>query len=187
MAHGSSGSVDMAHGSSGSFDMAMPTGGCGAANLLINEVQTDGATATDEWVEIYNPCTTAVTLDGKLVYRGPSSTADSNTLASFTNKTFPAQGYFLIANDGYSGTADIAKFTSSGLGAAGGGVGLRDSSDALLTSMAWGASTSNGFQQGSPAAAPGTSKSAARKPNGTSTHNDSADFTVGAPTPRAPN
>ena len=47
----------------------------------------------------------------------------------------------------------------------GGGVGLRDWSNTLLTSMGWG-TANNTFQQGSAAAAEASGKSIARQPNG---------------------
>jgi hypothetical protein len=170
-------------------DMAAPLN-CGISNLVINEVLTRGSSASDEWVELFNPCDMDVTFSGKLVYRGPTSTSDSATLVTLTSRVIPRQGYFLIANM-YAGTADIKPFdggTAVGLGDTGGGVALRDGADQIVTSMAWGSGTNNGFQHGTPAPAPSMNQSVARAPNGADTHNDAADFALDlTPTPRAIN
>ena len=194
-------------GTSGDGDLAMPAGpadmatlppdltpppnNCTPTSLLINEVRTgSSASAKEEWVEIYNPCGNAITLTGKLVYRSDTNTSatDTSTLATITSASIPAGGYFLIANSGYTGTANISPFDSTSVGMAdgGGGVGLRDSGGTLLTSMGWG-TAKNTFQQGTAAAAEGTNQSIARKPNGTDTHHDNVDFKSSTPTPGAAN
>jgi hypothetical protein len=168
-------------------DMAIPAN-CGVSNLLINEVLTRGTTASDEWVEIYNPCGQDITFSGTLVYRGPTSTTDSTVFATLSSKVFPKQGYFLIANTGYSGTADFKPFASGGMGDDGGGVALRDGSMNIVTSMAWGSATDNKFQQGNPAPANTGSSSIARTPNGANSKNDVNDFKLSStPTPRTAN
>jgi large repetitive protein len=148
------------------------------------------ASAKEEWVELYNPCGNAVTLTGKLVYRSDTNNGatDTSTLATITSKSIAAGGYFLIANSGYTGAADISPFDSTSVGMAdgGGGVGLRDGSNTLLTSMGWGTANDT-FQQGSAAAAEASGKSIARQPNATSTHHDNLDFASSTPTPGAAN
>ncbi len=190
---GTGGNGDMAM-SSGPKDMTMlppdltpPPTNCTPADLLINEVQTGSSvSASDEWVEIYNPCGNSISVTGKLVYRADTSTSDSNTLATLTARTIAGGGYLLIANSGYTGTADIQPFSSGGLKDGGGGVALRDGSNAILSSMGWG-TASNGFQQGSAAPTEGTGKSISRKPNGANTHHDNVDFASATPTPGAAN
>src|SRR5439155_8875090 len=179
------GGGDMAGAATG--DMAMAAN-CGVADLLINEVATRGASASDEWVEIYNPCAQDITSSGTVMYRSSAATSDSSTVATLTNRVFPKQGYFLIANTGYSGAADIKSFVGGGLADDGGGVALRDGAMKIISSMAWGSGTDNKFQQGTPATAVTGSSSLARTPNGQNTKNDFKDFVLDStPTPRAAN
>ena len=195
-------------GGGGDVDMAMPPGGqdlamappdlmpppnnCTASSLLINEVRTGStASAKEEWVEIYNPCANTLSLsNAKLVYRSDtnSGSTDTSTLATIPSASIAGGAYYLIANSGYAGTADLKPFDSTSVGMAdgGGGVGLRDSGGTLLTSMGWG-TANNTFQQGSAATAEATGKSIARQPNGANTHHDSVDFKSSTPTPGAAN
>src|SRR5581483_11126827 len=87
-------------------DAPPPT--CGVAQVVVNEVQTSGSGgATDEWVELYNPCATVVNLAGcKVAYRSATNATpnDTSTIAPL-NTTIAAGGYLLIANSGYSGSA----------------------------------------------------------------------------------
>jgi hypothetical protein len=165
----------------------MSMSSCGVSNLVINEIQTDGASASDEWVEIFNPCSSAVTLTGKLVYRADTATSDSNVLATIMSKSIPANGYFLIAGAGYTGTSDMT-FTTGGLAKTGGGVQLRDSSDHAIDSVAWAISSNSFAEGGTPATQPPTNKSIARQPNGHDTNDNFNDFVIkSTPTPRAAN
>lgn len=72
-------------------------------NIVISEVQIQGDSANDEFIELYNPTNKDVDLSSwSIQYRG----SESN---SFKKKNFvssnsiPAQGYFLIANNDYNG------------------------------------------------------------------------------------
>jgi hypothetical protein len=169
----------------GSGDLA---GTCSVGRLVVNEVQTTGATGskTDEWVEIFNTCTTGpVDMTGvKLIYRSSTATSDGFVLAMPSQMLAPL-GYFLVADGGYSGTPDL-QFAAGGLADTGGAVGLRDAAGNLIDSVGWGAA-SNSFVEGAAATAPGNGQSIARKPNGTDTNHNDKDFLVGAPTPKAAN
>jgi hypothetical protein len=72
------------------------------------------------------------------------------------------------------------------LASAGGGLGLRDGSGALVDSVAWGTAT-NAFVEGTvapaPTIAPAPGKSDARRPDGQDTNDNGADFSEGDPTP----
>jgi predicted extracellular nuclease len=176
-------------------DAAVDQGAVDLASCLsmvkVNEVQTGGSgSLTDEFIELYNPCSSAVDLTGsRLAYRSATNAtaSDTNVIAMLTGM-IPAGGYYLVANANYSGSAtpDIKPFQSSGLAATGGGVGLRDSVGTLIDSVGWG-SANNPFVETAVVTAPAVSKSAARIPNGTDSNNNSADFTVGTPTPKAAN
>lgn len=77
-----------------------------AENVVISEIQIAGATANDEFVELYNPTSSDINLSGwKLAKRSFSATSSyANLLSSFPDKIIPAKGYFLIAHPtGYDG------------------------------------------------------------------------------------
>jgi hypothetical protein len=166
----------------------------GQAVIRINEFMT-GVTgaATNEFVEIVNSGTVAADLSGwKLVYRSATGTSDS-VLDTIPNGTTLAAGaFYLFGGSGYTGPPVADQSFSTGLAATGGGLGIRDGNGTLIDSVGWGASTSNGLVEGTPApvppttAAPGSSD--VRKPDGHDTNDNSADFTVATPpTPRTTN
>jgi hypothetical protein len=167
-------------------------GTSGACHPVVNELQAAGVTASDEWVEIFNPCTTTIDLKSwKLQYRsaGNNSGGSDTTILTLTQK-IAAGGYLLLVGGGYTGSAPAdASWAGSHLAAAGGAVGLRDSSGALIDSVAYKTlTTTNNFTEGSPAPNPPANNSIARHPNGTDTDDNSKDFQLASnPTPGAAN
>lgn len=175
-------------------DLATPGALC---HPVINEVQTGtSATGTEEFVELYNPCSAAVTITGwKLVYRAATNTnarggADSATLFTFPTGTFAAGGYRVYAGSGFKGSFDGP--LASGI-AASGAIGLRDGAGNLVDSVAFGSVAGNTFIEGSAAAplpptlaSPGGSIE--RLPNGADSDDNSHDFaTASQATPGAAN
>jgi hypothetical protein len=161
----------------------------GPCGLSINEVQTgDGSTGTADFVELYNSCASSRSLSGyKLAYRSSAGTTDVVVWTFDSGATITGKGYVVIGGTGFSGSKDGT--LSSGLAVGGGGVGLRDASDSLIDSVGYGSAT-NAFVEGTAAAAPGDStpaKSIARKPNGSDSNDNGADFAVGDPTPGGAN
>lgn len=79
-----------------------------ANHVVISEVQIAGdgeASSDDEFVELYNPTSSPVVMDGWKLTRKNSSGTEANLVLSL-NGTVPAHGYFLIADsDGYNGAA----------------------------------------------------------------------------------
>jgi len=83
-------------------------------SLWISQVQVDGdGGPSDEFVEIFNPTDSAVSLDGwSIQYKSSSSNfplANSSQKKNLpSTATVPAHGYFLFAGSGYNGsvTAD---------------------------------------------------------------------------------
>ncbi len=165
---------------------------------VINEVETgSSSTGFDEFIELYNPCSMTITLNGwKLVYRAqsnlaPASGSDSSTLVTFGTLSIPSGGFLFYANA--SGTFAKAPYApdgtyAPGMASAGGGVGLRDATNALIDSVFWGPVPEGGvhaFIETSPApvaatsAPPGTSIS--RLPNGKDSGDNSKDFASTAP------
>jgi hypothetical protein len=170
-------------------DASAPTDGgvlAPACTPVINELQAAGAAgAADEFIELYNPCPTAVDLTGyALVYRSAAGTSDL-LLVALGARSLAAGAYLVAANADFAGARDLAY--TRGLAGTGGGVGLRDASDALVDAVGYG-SASNAFVIGTAAPAPPSGQSIARTPNGSRGSGDqSHDWTVGAPTPGAAN
>lgn len=168
-------------------DMALPPpSNCGLAQLVINEVKTAGATASDEFVEIYNPCAAPLTVTGALVYRAATGDKDIK-LCDIKGRTIGKTGYLVAGGSGYQGQTDATFNAGTGLSDTGGGVALVDGNGKVVNAMGWGNAT-NAYVQGSAAPAAHANQSMARKPNGANTHRDNADFqVVSTPTPRAAN
>jgi hypothetical protein len=173
---------DLAH------DGGAPAITCGAGlHVVVNEVQVgSAASASDEFIELYNPCAVAVDLAGStLVYRSAAGITDV-VIISLT-KPIAAGGYYLVAGPvfGDLGAPDQS-YGSGHLAAAGGGVGLRDGAQLLVDSVGYGTAT-NAFIEGAVAPAPPNGQSIARKPNGADTNHNESDFVAATPTPRAAN
>jgi hypothetical protein len=166
---------------------------------VINELTT-GTTAhgaADEWVEIYNPCTTAIDVTGwTLKYRGPNTISgmDDNLMMTLPGPTSSATmmpGEFrLYAGVGYPGASDGTWTQATGiLGQNGGAVGLRDMTSAIVDSVGYDtASTANPFTE--TRAVPGVvyDSSASRRPfDGKDDGDGASDFVVAMPTPGALN
>lgn len=175
------------------FDAADAAGNtlnlCDVHKLKINELSTGGTNgSTDEFIELYNPCSATVSLLGAtLVYRASTSGGDNFTFATFPSMSVPSHGYFVVANGNFTGTADMKPFQGGGgMAVAGGGIALRDAQDAVVDSIGWGTAV-NAFVEGTVAPAPSTTQTLARTPNGTDTNNNLADFALATPTPGAAN
>jgi predicted extracellular nuclease len=179
---------DLAGGGGGDLAHGPGTIGCAGQHVVINEVQTGSpASANDEFIELYNPCATAIDLTGSsIVYRSAAGTSD--VVIVNLNKMIAPGGFYLvtgpIAADG--GMADQS-YGAGRMSGTGGGVALRDPTQTLVDSVGYGTAT-NAFIEASVAAAPASGQSIARKPNGYDTDHNSSDFAVAAtPTPRAAN
>ena len=162
---------------------------CDVRKLKINELANGGANgATDEFIELYNPCSGSVALVGStLVYRAATSGGDNFTFATFGSVMVASHGYFVVANGQFAGTANIKPFQGGGgMAAAGGGIALRDPQDMVVDSVAWGTAV-NAYVEGTVATAPSTTQSLARTPNGTDTNDNNADFQLVTPTPGVSN
>jgi len=176
-------SGDLAH------DGGAPPITCGAGmHVVINEVQAgSAASASDEFIELFNPCATSIDLTGStLVYRSAAGVSDVVVIA--LTKPIAAGGYYLVTGPTFpdAGAPDQS-YGAGKLAAAGGGIGLRDGAQLLVDSVGYGTAT-NAFVEGAAAPAPPNGQSIARKPNGTDSNHNDVDFAVAVtPTPRAAN
>jgi hypothetical protein len=163
------------------------------AALRVNEFSTGTtASATDEFVELFNSGASAADLGGyRLVYRSGADTGDV-ALATIPAGTMLAPGaFYLFGGSGYAGAKPADQAFSAALAATAGGIGLRDAGGELVDSVGYGTAT-NAFVETQPAPAPSTTappgSSDIRLPDGRDTDDNSADFTVTAsPTPGGPN
>jgi predicted extracellular nuclease len=161
--------------------------------VRVNEVSTGTtASAADEFVELYNPGTSALDVSGwKVVYRSAAGTSDTTLATIPTGTTIAAGGFYLLGGNAYAGTATPDLSFSTGLAGTGGGVGIRDATGALDDSVGWGTAT-NTLVEGSAAAAPPSTaapgSSIVRLPDGHDTDANASDFTITATaTPKGAN
>ena len=186
----------MASGLSAAITATIGTTGC---HPVINEVQAGGTSSADEWVEVYDPCTTSIDVTGwTLDYRAATNAgpSDSSLLVTLSGVLDPG-AFRLYAGTGFA-TAGVTPDGSWGGGAAGllqasaGGIGLRSGpkdTGTLVDAVAYGA-VSAGFPFAETAAAPAlvNGKSIARSFDGDDTDDNASDFAlVATPTPRASN
>ncbi|NTW22399.1 lamin tail domain-containing protein [Candidatus Falkowbacteria bacterium] len=82
------------------------------SNLVLSEVQITGDSATDEFIELYNPTDDAITLDTSVFVLSFKNSAGNETILvdDFMNMQIDAHGYVLVASADYSGgaTPDIS-------------------------------------------------------------------------------
>lgn len=92
-----------------------------SSDIVISEVQIAGATANDEFVELYNPTQNSIDLSGWRLSRKSSSISGTITnLVSSLSGTIQPHGFFLIANPNFTGsmTPDLYySATTSGIAA----------------------------------------------------------------------
>ena len=156
-----------------------------SGSLVVAEVVTGGASASDEYVELANAGPTPADLAGLEVAYATSSGATVTKKASWSASTVLAPGqHLLIANSGgvYASIADAVY--SGGLAATGGAIVLRPTGGAVMDAVAWGDAT-NSFVEGAAAPAPAAGQSIERRPGGAGgntvdTNSNSADFAVNA-------
>ena len=89
---------------------AATTGACPTPTILINEIESNGGTPGD-WVELYNPGTTAVSIADY----GFKDNDDSRTFKIPAGTTIAAGGYYLLEESAFGfglGTPDSARLYS---------------------------------------------------------------------------
>lgn len=173
-----------AAGSAGTAGTAGAAGSTSTTNhLVINEVASTGASADDEYVEIYNPTSKSVSLDGWELKYASSSGDPMSTWTGGAGDSVPSNGYFVVAGAKFSGSSDGA--LSLAMGASGGGIGLFDGSK-QVDSVAW--NDNNKLAEGTGLTGPhADGASYSRIPDGVDTDDNSVDLKEGARTPGAAN
>jgi len=154
-------------------------------HLLISELMTGGASASDEFIEVYNPGTAALPLEGlELVYVTASGATISRRAAWAAGSPVVGPGeHVLVANEAgiFAGIADA--LYAAGIAAAGGSVALRiQGASGAIDAVGWGTAASS-WMEGLGATAPAAGQSLERLPGGTAgsgqdTDSNVADFAV---------
>src|SRR3954451_21196578 len=160
------------------------------STLVVSEVQTGGASASDEFVEIANQASAAVDLLGlEIVYATSSGSTVTRKATWSTSLVLDAGKRLLVANSsGVFGAAADATY-SGGFAATGGAIALRIVGGSVIDAVGWGDAT-NGFVEGTATAAPSPGSSLERAPggalgNGSDTNENSTDwFNQGTPSPQ---
>lgn len=152
---------------------------------VINEFQAAGAASpSDEWIEILNPCTGAVDVEGwTLVYRGPNTTGvlDDSLMITLTGQLAPGE-LRLFAGQDFGGAND-GKWPNSGgvMGGTNGAIALRMGPrdvGPIADAVAYGTvAMTHPFKEGTAVGAMAAGRSAQRLPfDGRDDDDGAADF-----------
>ncbi len=155
------------------------------STLLVSEIQTGGASASDEFAEITNVGSASVDLAGLEIVYVTSTGTTVTRKASWATSTLLGPGrHLFVANTSgiYASLADATY--GGGFAATGGAIVLRAIGGAPVDAVAWGDATST-FVEGSAMAAPAAGSSIERKPGGlsgntTDTNANASDFFIQA-------
>ena len=159
------------------------------STLVISEVETGGASASDEFAELANAGPLTVDLMGLEVVYATSTGSTVTRKATWTaSRPLEPGRHLLIANAAgiHAGLAD-ATYTG-GFAATGGAIVLRPVGGTPIDAVAWG-DASSAFVEGGAAPAPAAGSSLERRPggpagNGADTNDNAADFVVSVPSPQ---
>ena len=154
-----------------------------STGLVVAEVVTGGASASDEFVEIANAGAVTLDLGGlEIVYASASGATVTRKAVFASPLLLEPNRHFLLANSAgiYADEADATY--SGGLAAEGGAVALRQVGGAVVDSVGWGSAVGS-FVETRPAPAPPAKSSVERLPGGASgnvrdTNDNLADFVV---------
>jgi hypothetical protein len=155
-----------------------------ATHVVISQIQVAGATANDEFVELYNPTNSSADLTGwRLKKESSTGGSPANLIASISG-SIASHGYFLIAfpnPNGYTGSVTPDAFysaTSSAIAANNSVLLYSDAGVTLVDKVGMGTATDN---ESADAPEPSPSGSIQRKLDDTNGHgldtdNNSSDF-----------
>lgn len=155
------------------------------SHLLVSEVMAGGTSASDEFIELYNPSSMMLPLEGLEAVYATASGATVTRKASWPAGAagVPPGAHLLIANEAgiFAGLADVTY--ASGLAATGGSVALRViGAVTAIDAVGWGNATSS-WLEARPAPAPVAGSSLERLPGGSlgsgqDTNDNLVDFVI---------
>ncbi len=136
------------------------------STLLVSEVQTGGASASDEFAEITNVGAAPVDLSGLEIVYATSTGSTVTRKASWSSSFLLGRGQHLLIANSAGIFAPIADATySGGFAATGGSIVLRVNGGGPIDAVGWGDAT-NAFVEGSAMTAPPAGASIERRPGG---------------------
>jgi len=140
----------------------------GDGHLVVSEVATGGASASDEFIELYNPTAAALPVEGLEVVYVTATGATITRKASWAAgaAVVPPGAHLLVANEAgiFASLADATY--ANGLSATGGSVALRiQGATSAIDAVGWGSAASSWLET-RPAPAPAASSSLERLPGG---------------------
>jgi hypothetical protein len=156
-----------------------------ATHVVISQLETGtSASASQEFIELYNPTDQDVSLNGWTVeYKAATSTDMSSNWVKHASLAGVIKSYsfYLVAPKTYLADADAD--WSATLSGSGGNVRLKDGNGSVVDQLGYG-NTANAAEAGAPASAPPADQSIERLPgrldagngNGVDTDNNAADF-----------
>jgi hypothetical protein len=158
------------------------------SHLVISEVMTGGASASDEFIEIYNPSPATLPLEGlEVVYVTASGVTITRRAdwAAGAPTVGPGE-HVLVANSAgtFAAIADVVY--ASGIAAAGGSVALRiQGASTAIDAVGWGTAASV-WMEGSAAPAPAAGETLERLPgggagSGQDSNDNAVDFRISSP------
>nr|HMR11530.1 lamin tail domain-containing protein [Polyangiaceae bacterium] len=161
------------------------SGGCSTnAHIVINELVPNPPSSDNgkEWLELYNPTCSAVSIAGWVIESATSTFAPTFTLPN--GASIPSLGYVVIGGADVT-FADFKKTTALNMGNASGSadaVRLVNAQSAVIDTVIYGSPNSDAFKDDTGAVAtslaptPTSSQALARIPNGSDTNQCGADF-----------
>jgi hypothetical protein len=155
------------------------------SSLVVSEVQTGGASASDEFIELANAGSASVDLAGlELVYVTASGSTITQKATWSTARPIDPGRHFLLANVSgvFAALADVTY--SGGLASTGGAIVLRPIGGSPIDAVGWGDAT-NAFVEGAAVVAPAAGSSIEREPGGDAgndvdSNDNASDFFVQA-------
>jgi DNA/RNA endonuclease YhcR with UshA esterase domain len=156
-----------------------------STTVVVGEVMTGGASASDEFVELYNGGQTGVDLAGLEVAYVTSSGSTVTRKATWTTTTLLEPGRHLLLANGSGVYASVADAVyTGGLAATGGAMVVRPIGGGAIDAIGWG-DAANAFVEGGVAPAPPAGSSLERRPggsagNGIDTNDNLTDWLLNA-------
>ncbi|MDH5242659.1 MAG: lamin tail domain-containing protein [Chloroflexota bacterium] len=157
-----------------------------ASTLVVSEVQTGGASASDEFVEIANQGDVPVDLLGlEVAYATSSGSTVTRKGAWMASQILGPGGRTLLVNGAGAHASSGDLVYSGGFAATGGAIALRVIGGPIVDAVGWGDAV-NGFVEGVVAPAPPAGSSLERLPGGDAgnaadTNDNASDWLITAP------
>ena len=121
---------------------------CAANHIVIAQIATGGAAASNDFIKLYNPGIASVSLDGWRLRKKTSGGTDSSIKVFGAGNSIVPGGFFVWANTANGFAASLnADASSSATLAADNSVALMDASGTIIDEVAWGTGT-NQYEEG---------------------------------------